>query len=138
MPKKEIILNRMKGTITFPGWMWKKNITMPFDSIKFNYTMGGSNGIGAYQLQLVRPDKMGSICFFPFPGVDCYQDLSLITWYMDKNRPLPPNEDFDAYREKDFLFRKKRRFPKPLYRSEIVTPEATPEQQAEREKYWKG
>ncbi len=41
MPKKEIILNRLDGTITFPGWMWNKNITMPFDDIKFSYTSAG-------------------------------------------------------------------------------------------------
>lgn len=57
---------------------------------------------------------------------------------MDKNRPLPPHKDFDPYREKDFLRRKKAAFQKPLYPSRIPTPEATPEQQAEREKAWKG
>jgi hypothetical protein len=138
MPKKEIIFNRMEGTVTFPGWMWNKNITMPFDKIKFSYTTGGPNMIGAYQLQLVRPDKAGSILFFPFGAMDCYQELSIITWYMDKNRPSPPHKDFDPYREKDFQRRKKKKFPKPLYRSRIPTPEATPEQQAERERYWKG
>ena len=138
MPKKEIIFDRMHGTITFPGWMWSKNITMPFDVIKFSYTTGGANLIGAYQLQLIRPDKVGSTLFFAFGGDDCYQDLSLITWYMDKNRPLPPQKAFDPYREKDFLRRKKAAFQKPLYPSRIPTPEATPEQQAEREKAWKG
>jgi hypothetical protein len=58
--------------------------------------------IGAYHLQLVRPDKAGSILFFGLGYRDCYQDLSFITWYMDKNRPLPPHKDFDLYREKDF------------------------------------
>jgi|SRR5690554_4399236 len=138
MPKKEIIYDRLHGTITFPGWMWSKNITMPFDVIKFSYTTGGANLIGAYQLQLIRPDKVGSTLFFAFGGDDCYQDLSLITWYMDKNRPLPPQKAFDPYREKDFLRRKKAAFQKPLYPSRIPTPEATPEQQAEREKAWKG
>ncbi|PKQ62889.1 hypothetical protein BZG02_11895 [Labilibaculum filiforme] len=132
MPKKEIILNRLDETITFPGFMWKKNITMPFDKIKFSYTSGGPNMIGAYQLVIVRPDKAGSIQDFPFPGIDCYQDLAYLTWYMDKNRPLPPAEDLDPYREKDFERRKKGKFKKPLYRSQIPTPEASPEQQAER------
>ncbi|WP_320020307.1 hypothetical protein [Labilibaculum manganireducens] len=137
MPKKEIILNRMDSTITFPGFMWKKNITMPFDKIKFSYTSGGPNFIGAYMLVIVRPDKAGSTLGFPFPGIDCYQDLAYLTWYMDKNRPLPPAEDLDAYREKDFERRKKEKFKKPLYRSQIPTPEATPEQQAERERIGK-
>ncbi len=137
MPKKEIILNRLDGTITFPGWMWKKNITMPFNKIKFSYTSGGPNMVGAYQLLIVRPDKAGSILQFPFGGVDCYTDLSLLTWYMDSNRPLPPHTDLDPYREKDYERRKKAKFKKPLYPSQIPTPEATPEQQAERERIGK-
>jgi hypothetical protein len=138
MPKKEIIFDRMHGTITFPGWLWSKNITMPFDAIKFSYTTGGANMIGAYELQLIRPDKLSTTYYFAMGGNDCYQDMSVITWYMDKNRPLPPHKDFDPYREKDFLRRKKAAFQKPLYPSRIPTPEATPEQQAEREKAWKG
>lgn len=134
MPKKEEIFDRLNGTITFPGFLWKKNITMPFDKIKFSYTSGGPNMIGAYQLVIVRPDKAGSWLRFGLGGMDCYQDLAYITWYMDKNRPLPPNQDFDPYREKDFERRKKAKFKKPLYRSQIPTPEATPEQQAERER----
>ena len=53
---------------------------------------------------------------------------------MDKNRPLPPGTAFDPYREADFERRKAEGFPKPLYGSIIETPEATPEQQAERER----
>ncbi|WP_199185117.1 hypothetical protein [Aquimarina sp. I32.4] len=52
---------------------------------------------------------------------------------MDQNRPLPPGTAFDAYREQDYERRKALGFPKPLYYSNIPTPEATPEQQAERE-----
>ena len=55
---------------------------------------------------------------------------------MDKNRPLPPGEAFDAYREQDFERRKAEGFPKPLYPSNVPTPEATPEQQAERDQHW--
>ena len=54
-------------------------------------------------------------------------------WYMDKNRPLPPGTAFDSYRQKDFERRKAEGFPKPLYHSNIKTPEATKEQQKERE-----
>ena len=62
---------------------------------------------------------------------------SFTVWYMDKNRPLPPGTAFDAYREKDFERRKAEGFPKPLYKSTIPTPEATPEQQLVREAFWK-
>ena len=57
-----------------------------------------------------------------------------VVWYMDKNRPLPPGTAFDPYREADFQRHKAEGFPKPLYGSIIETPEATPEQQAERER----
>ena len=59
---------------------------------------------------------------------------SFMVWYMDKNRPLPPGTAFDSYRQEDFERRKAEGFPKPLYSSEIPTPEATPEQQTERER----
>ena len=57
---------------------------------------------------------------------------SYIVWYMDKNRPLPSGTAFDAYRQRDYERRKAAGFPKPLYPSDIETPEATPEQQKER------
>jgi hypothetical protein len=55
---------------------------------------------------------------------------------MDKNRPLPPCKELDPYRERDFERRKAEGFPLPLYISQIHTPEATPEQQRERDKVW--
>jgi len=60
--------------------------------------------------------------------------MTFITWYMDKNRPLPPNKEFDQFRIKDFERRKAEGFPKPLYPGKIKTPEATKEQQAERKR----
>ena len=57
---------------------------------------------------------------------------SFYTWYMDKNRPLPPGEAFDRYRDKDFERRKTEGFPNPLYPSEIKTSEKTKKQRAER------
>ena len=51
--------------------------------------------------------------------------------------PKVIDEPFDPYREKDFQRRKKEKFPPPLYPASIPTPEATPAQQKEREKYWR-
>jgi len=138
MPQKERILNRKEGTITFTGLLWCRNITMRFKDVKFSFNnSGGTNFVGGYMLEARRPYRI--LC----PGAamhiygNCYDDLSFITWYMDLNRPLPPGEAFDPYRDKDFKRRKAEGFPKPLYPSEIATPEATEKQQAEREKYWK-
>ena len=137
MPKQEAILNRIDGLITFDGFLWQDNITMPFSEVEFCYSTGGEDLHGAFQLQIMRPNKWVTFAIPIFSGKDCYEGMSFITWYMDKNRPLPPGELFDPYREADFQRRKAEGFPKPLYPSDIPTPEATPEQQAERERIGK-
>lgn len=38
---------------------------------------------------------------------------------MDKNRPLPPGQKFDAFRQEDFDRRREEGFPKPLYPADI-------------------
>ena len=134
MPKQEAILNRIDGLITFDGFLWQDNITMPFSEVEFCYSTGGEDLQGAFQLQIMRPNKWVTFAISIALGRDCYKEMSFITWYMDKNRPLPPGELFDPYREADFQRRKAEGFPKPLYPSDIPTPEATPEQQAERER----
>ncbi|QKX04163.1 hypothetical protein HN014_04315 [Aquimarina sp. TRL1] len=134
MPKKEYILSRKDGLITFPGFYWQPNITMRFDDAIFAYSTGGDNTIGAFNLQTIRPTKGYTFCLFVIGGADCYEDMSFITWFMDKNRPLPPGDAFDPYRQQDFERRKAAGFPKPLYFSKVPTPEATPEQQAERKR----
>ncbi|XKW97633.1 hypothetical protein R8G64_03840 [Tenacibaculum maritimum] len=135
MPKKEGILNRRDGLITFTGFMWEPDITMEFKKVEFAYSTGGENMIGAFQLQIIRPNKwFQTFAITGYVGSECYEDMSFITWYMDKNRPLPPGSAFDAYREQDYQRRKAAGFPKPLYPSKIATPEATKEQQAARKR----
>ncbi len=134
MPKKEHILNRKDGLITMTGFLWQKNITMEFKKVEFAYSTGGDNLVGGFQLQTIRPNKLRTFDMFSIVGAECYEQMSFITWYMDKNRPLPPNTALDKYRQQDFERRKAEGFPKPLYPSNIPTPEATPEQQAERER----
>ena len=60
--------------------------------------------------------------------------ISFLLWYMDKNRPLPPGDAFDPYRERDYERRKAAGFPKPLFPSDFDTKEATEAQQKERER----
>ncbi|WP_103866513.1 hypothetical protein [Aquimarina sp. I32.4] len=135
-PKKEEILNRRDGLITIPGVLWQKNITIPFKECLFVYSTGGEDGTGAYSLQVMRPSKskFGTLEDFSVGQGYCYKDMSFICWYMDKNRPLPPGTAFDAYRDWDYERRKAAGFPRPLYPSNIATPEATKEQQAERKR----
>jgi hypothetical protein len=133
MPKKEQILNRKDGLITFTGLLWQKNITMPFKNAIFCYSTGGEDATGAFMLQVIRPTKGYTFEDFMIGAQSCYEDISLITWYMDKNRPLPPGDAFDEYMLQDFERRKAEGFPRPGYPSNIPTPEATKEQQTERE-----
>ena len=131
MPPKECIFNREDGLVTIPGFMWHKNITIPFNNIAFSFTQPSTQGIGAYQLVVLRPDKMFSQ-YLMTTGWSCYEDLSFLVWYMDKNRPLPSGDGFDQFRDLDFERRKALGFPKPLFPARFETPEATTEQQAER------
>ena len=108
-PKKILILDR------FNGILYGKPITMPFEEV-----LAQIKGRG-YGLALLHKNKI------TFYDVDLeYEPLrswSFMVWYMDKNRPLPPGEIFDPYRQKDYERRKKEGFPKPLYQSWIATPE---------------
>jgi len=89
-PQKEHILNRRDGLLTMTGFFWQKNITMPFEKVKFAYSTGGEDGMGAFMLQVIRPNKWQTFDLYHMFGGDCYNMMTVITWYMDKNRPLPP------------------------------------------------
>ncbi len=132
-PQKEQILDRKNGLLTMTGFFWQKSITMVFDKVEFAYSTGGEDAVGGFVLQAIRPNKWQTFDNYEFYG-DCYNTMTFIMWYMDKNRPLPPDPVFDPYRQQDFERRKAAGFPKPLYPSSIKTPEATKEQRAERKR----
>ncbi len=137
VPKKEIILNRMEGLITYPDWFFLKSHTRPFKDIKAFWTStGGASGALGQRLVTTPPNSKRAIDLRMHPGLFDHS-WSLIVWYMDKNRPLPPGSAYDEYREKDFERRKAEGFPPPLFPSRFPILEATPEQQAERDKYWR-
>jgi hypothetical protein len=83
-PKKEQILNRRDGLITFTGFYWQKNITMPFAACLFAYSTGGEDGTGAYNLEVIRPSKskLNTLDDFGVGQGYCYKDMSLICWYI--------------------------------------------------------
>ncbi|MCT4602119.1 MAG: hypothetical protein N4A59_04310 [Marinifilum sp.] len=128
MPKKKLTFFRTKGMVFFRDSKRRKEASVDFNTLKFS--------IKDNTLQVINPKNISSSHKI-FLGINAVEDLSLLIWYMDKNRPLPPHKVFDEYRNLDFERRKAKGFPPPLYKSKIITPEATPEQQAEREKYWK-
>lgn len=132
-PTKHFIANRQTGQLHFPV---AKN--KPQKIVNFN---DGNGIIKTYYI-----DNLYTSLFFQTKkGIEPKAAMGLadwdrddywnfLIWYMDKNRPLPPGKAFAPYREQDFERRKAAGFPKPLYPSDIKTPEATPEQQKERQR----
>ena len=120
-PKKILILDRLNGIITFPGFLYGKPITMPFEEVLA--AVKGGYGVGMATLAILRKNKLMSTSYDFDLQFRPLQSWSFMVWYMDKNRPLPPGEIFDPYRQKDYERRKKEGFPKPLYQSWIATPE---------------
>lgn len=139
--KKRIVFSRKSGTLEIPGAFWDKPHLFRFEDVHAVYSLGhllaSIPRISALRLRTYAK-------FFKLRGAVSlniaaltYEAWSFWVWYMDKNRPLPPGNALDEFRQKDFERRKAEGFPPPLYKSKIPTPEATPEQQAEREKFWK-
>ncbi|WP_278638434.1 hypothetical protein [Capnocytophaga sputigena] len=118
-PEKILILDRLNGIITFPGFLYGKPIMMPFEEVLAE--VRGGYGAGMATLALLHQNKLTA--YSAILESTPLQSWSFMVWYMDKNRPLPPGEIFDPYRQKDYERRKKEGFPKPLYQSWIATPE---------------
>ena len=94
---------------------------MPFEEVLAE--VRGGYGVGMATLAILRKNKLTSTSYYFDLQYKPIQSWSFMVWYMDKNRPLPPGEIFDPYRQKDYERRKKEGFPKPLYQSWIATPE---------------
>ena len=142
-PKKQIVYNRMEGTVEIPGVFWERPYLFKFLDLHPVYSIGNPAASVPY-VSVLRYRTRAK--FFKIRGgvwmnitklSDPHESWSYWVWYMDKNRPLPPGTAFDEFRLKDFERRKAEGFPPPLYKSTIPTPEATPQQQAERDKFWK-
>ncbi len=131
--EKKMILERLTGLITLPGNLQKKEDEI----LEFNtgeaYTVLYNSSPGVFHETLMYRNKKTKR---QQTLSDHYleETWSFYVWYMDKNRPLPPGDAFDPYRQKDYERRKAEGFPKPLYPSSIPTPEATAAQQAERKR----
>ena len=117
--KKLLVLDRLNGMVTYPGFLFSKPCSVPFNELLASVASFANAG--------------ASLVFYHYNGItgtsisaEDYKpsgNWSFIVWYMDKNRPLPPGEAFDPYRKKDFQRRKAEGFPPPLYPSYIDTPE---------------
>ena len=117
--KELLVLDRLNGMVTYPGFLFSKPCSVPFDELLASVASFANAG--------------ASLVFYHYNGITGTSifagkckisgNWSFIVWYMDKNRPLPPGEAFDLYRKKDFQRRKAEGFPPPLYPSYIDTPE---------------
>jgi hypothetical protein len=135
-PKRVVVFNRKEGTLDVPfpgitGWSGKKRVGFDLELLFMPF-------IGMYTKTVVISYPNGGRNYVE-TGIDVYDyksSFSFIFWYMDPNRPLPPGEIFDSYRQADFERRRAEGFPLPKIDSRIDTPEATLEQQQERNAVW--
>ena len=139
MPVKYKILDRKRGLVTYPDWFLWPSHTVPIGELRINW-QGTGGASGALGQDLVTAPPGGgfprAIYLGMHPG-DFAKSWSFILWYMDRNRPLPPGDAFDEFRERDFERRRSEGFPPPMFRSTFPTPEWTEEQDAERRRYWR-
>ena len=140
MPEKYIVLERSTGLITYPDWFFLPSHTIPFAEVEAIWQgVGGASGALAQRLVTAppRPRSFPRAINLRMHSGRFERDWSFMVWYMDRNRPLPPGEAFDRYRDRDFQRRKAEGFPPPLYPSTFPTPEATDEQNRQRRKHWR-
>ena len=139
-PRKTITFDRLAGTITYPDWFFRPHRTVAFDDLTVVWVgTGGASGALGQRLVAVPPStgRLTKSISLDMHTIDMAESWSLIVWYMDRNRPLPPGDAFDAYRDRDFERRRREGFPPPLYPSRFPIPEALPWQQARRDRHWR-
>ena len=112
-PSRRFVLDRMKGTVTFPHHLFFSRYTIPFSKVIPGYSNGNLGFAHPYSGIVI-------------PVLGAYDSgwWSFYVLYMDKNRPLPQGDAFHPYREKDFLRRKAEGFPKPIYPSTSLVTDA--------------
>ena len=135
LPTKTLTLQRFTGVMTYPSYGFYPHFTTTFTRAKvYDILSAGPDGTSSGTKLMARNpynDGVGK-GNYTLALSDSEEWWSFFVWYMDKNRPLPPGKGFDEYRAKDFERRKAAGFPKPLFESNIPTPEATKQQQKER------
>ena len=139
-PTRYRTFDRENGLVIFPDWMFRPTHTVPAEELEaFWQGAGGMSGAIRRELITFPPNASGLtrvLRLWAHPG-DINEEWSFILWYMDRNRPLPPGDAFDAYRQRDFERRKAEGFPPPMFPSTFPTPEWTDEQNRERRLYWR-
>ncbi len=150
-PKKKWVFNRKTQMVSVPGKYYKRCYEKKLDElyVKSEYSFAATadrTGKTSYHtfpiiiLPIKGPDlwfNTNWVSLFNLGNSNSFSEIwSYIIWYMDSNRPLPPGEKFDKFREKDFQKRKEKGFPLPLYYSQIPTLEYKPHLQSIRALVW--
>lgn len=117
--RDQLTFDREKGTVSYRHFFGLCTHTVPFEETLFQSLPAGLIRKPTYYLVLRFPNSNNYAEISVYP----YLCTSFYVWYMDKNRPLPPSEVLNPYREADYLRRRNNDFPEPLYASGISTPE---------------
>ena len=136
-PTKRLVLKRFTGMMTYPSYGFATHITITFNKATVYSTIIAGPDAMVMGSKLMARNPYDDNAFrgtYDLAPADPEEWWSYFVWFMDKNRPLPPGKAFDPYRQKDFERRKAAGFPKPLYESNIPTPEHTKAQQKERQR----
>ncbi len=145
--REKVVLNRENTSVTYPRLFFFRK-KRSFLDCGFRVTsISGSSKVGVYfagrsslprffmTLRHCPSDSSKKPLFkrmvvFGWDKCSGFSDvrkmlllMSLINWYMDKNRPLPPGKLFDEFRLVDFEYRKQLNFPKPLFPSDFPIPD---------------
>ncbi len=124
---RKMIFDRQRGLVQVPGSYWGRSQLIRFNELHVVIGLAtrsqGVSYLSVHKNKTFADKYLGSGIMIPFLFAKSLQSWSYWVWYMDKNRPLPPGDALDPYREQDYERRKAEGFPEPLHPSYIKTPE---------------
>ena len=125
--ERKLIFDRQRGLIQVPGSYNESPQLLRFSEAHFVIAMltrfQGGVFLFLCKNKTFADKYLGQGIMTPFFSGKALQSWSSLVWYMDRNRPLPPGDALDPYRQRDYERRKAEGFPPPLYPSAFETPE---------------
>lgn len=115
-PEKRLVFNREMQTVEIPNMFWGKPFLIPFKELEVVLGYGGIYSSGIY-LAIRPPAKriINPAIHINIGLASAWECWAFWLWYMDKNRPLPPSESLDKYRDSEIKRLKEDDFPEPLF-----------------------